>query len=45
MDTVQQQKIRLSQLEKGSRALIVEHEESAFKLTLMDMGCIPGEPV
>jgi len=38
-------KIRLSQLPTGSRALIVEHDESAFRLTLMEMGCIPGEPV
>ncbi|MDI9320344.1 MAG: FeoA family protein [Phycisphaerales bacterium] len=38
-------KIRLSQLPTGSRALIVEHEESAFRLTLMEMGCFPGEPV
>jgi ferrous iron transport protein A len=38
-------KIRLSKLPTGSRALIVEHEESAFRLTLMEMGCIPGEPV
>lgn len=37
--------IRLSALPKGSRALIKEHEESAFRLTLMEMGCIPGEPV
>lgn len=38
-------KLRLSQLPKGSRALITEHEESSFRLTLMEMGCIPGEPV
>ena len=38
-------KTRLSQLPKGSKAKIVAHEESAFRLTLMEMGCIPGEPV
>ncbi|GAA4453411.1 hypothetical protein GCM10023092_13730 [Rurimicrobium arvi] len=25
--------------------MIQEHEESAFRLTLMEMGCLPGEPV
>lgn len=43
--TEPQNKIRLSDLPLGSRALIAEHEESGFRLTLMEMGCIPGEPV
>ena len=45
MEAINSQSIRLSQLPKGKRALIREHEESGFQLTLMEMGCIPGEPV
>ncbi|MBL7710928.1 MAG: ferrous iron transport protein A [Chitinophagaceae bacterium] len=45
MEAINNQTIRLSQLPKGKRALIREHEESGFRLTLMEMGCIPGEPV
>lgn len=37
--------VRLSRLPKGTRAIIRNHEESDFQLTLMEMGCIPGEPV
>ncbi len=37
--------IRLSQLHAGTKAVIHSHEESEFQLTLMEMGCIPGEPV
>jgi ferrous iron transport protein A len=37
--------VRLSQLPTGKRAVIKSHEESDFQLTLMEMGCIPGEPV
>ncbi len=37
--------IRLSQLPNGKKAVIKRHEESEFQLTLMEMGCIPGEPV
>lgn len=37
--------LRLSQLPTGTRAVIKSHEESDFQLTLMEMGCIPGEPV
>jgi ferrous iron transport protein A len=37
--------VRLSQLPSGKRAVIKSHEESDFQLTLMEMGCIPGEPV
>ena len=37
--------VRLSQLPKGTRAVIKSHDESEVQLTLMEMGCIPGEPV
>lgn len=37
--------IKLSQLPAGKRAVIHSHDESEFQLTLMEMGCIPGEPV
>lgn len=37
--------IRLSQLPAGAKAVIHSHDESDFQLTLMEMGCIPGEPV
>lgn len=37
--------IRLSDLKKGQKAVINKHEESDFELTLMEMGCVPGEPV
>lgn len=46
MSTQEEDKgIRLSQLPKGSKAVIKSHDESELKLTLMEMGCIPGEPV
>ena len=35
----------LSQLTKGTRAVIKEHADTDFTLTLMEMGCISGEPV
>jgi ferrous iron transport protein A len=35
----------LSQLPAGRKAVIELHEESDFKLTLLEMGCLPGEPV
>ena len=37
--------MRLSQLPTGQKAMIRDHDESDFKLTLMEMGCVPGEPV
>ncbi len=37
--------IRLSHLPAGIKAVIKDHDESEFQLTLMEMGCIPGEPV
>lgn len=45
MDVTEETVMRLSELPAGKRALIKEHEQSEFKLTLMEMGCIPGEPV
>jgi len=41
----EQNAIRLSQLPTGTKAVIMSHEESDFHLTLLEMGCIPGEPV
>ena len=38
--------VRLSQLRAGTQAIIHAHDEDTdFRLTLMEMGCIPGEPV
>ena len=36
---------QLSRLKAGKRAVIKSHEDTDFRLTLMEMGCIPGEPV
>jgi ferrous iron transport protein A len=38
-------KVQLSKLKAGRRATIKEHEDTDFRLTLMEMGCVPGEPV
>lgn len=40
METVQ-----LSKLKAGRRAVIRRHDDTDFRLTLMEMGCVPGEPV
>ena len=45
MKVVEENAVRLSQLSTGTKAVIKSHEESDFQLTLMEMGCIPGEPV
>lgn len=38
--------LRLSQLRAGTQAVILAHDEdSEFRLMLLEMGCIPGEPV
>jgi ferrous iron transport protein A len=37
--------LKLSELPAGRKAVIKYHDESDFQLTLMEMGCIPGEPV
>lgn len=45
MSDVKEGIVRLSELEKGQKAIINNHEESEFQITLMEMGCVPGEPV
>ncbi|MBS1773286.1 MAG: ferrous iron transport protein A [Bacteroidetes bacterium] len=45
MNAEKEKIVRLSELPAGKKALIKEHEQSDFQLTLMEMGCIPGEPV
>ena len=35
----------LSRLKAGRKAIIREHVDTDFRLTLMEMGCLPGEPV
>jgi ferrous iron transport protein A len=45
MNVLEEQAMRLSQLPSGRKAVIRSHDESDFQLTLMEMGCIPGEPV
>ena len=45
MNVLEENVVRLSQLATGKRAVIKSHEESDFQLTLMEMGCIPGEPL
>lgn len=37
--------VQLSRLKAGKRAVIRSHEDTDFRLTLLEMGCIPGEPV
>lgn len=45
MNVLDEKTVRLSQLPAGKRAVIKAHEQSDFQLTLMEMGCVPGEPV
>ena len=45
MNVLEEKVMRLSQLPSGMRAVIKSHEESDFQLTLMEMGCVPGEPI
>ena len=45
MEDTRIQRMRLSQLPTGARAVIESHETSDFELTLLEMGCVPGEPV
>lgn len=37
--------IRLTELKKGQKAMIQHHDETEFRLMLMEMGCVPGEAV
>jgi len=45
MKVLEEKLVRLSVLPAGVKAVIQSQEESEFRLTLMEMGCIPGEPV
>lgn len=45
MSVLEQAEIRLSKLPAGKKAIISSHKETDFQLTLMEMGCVPGEPV
>ncbi len=45
MNVKEENVMRLSHLPPGTKAIIKSHDESDFQLTLMEMGCIPGEPV
>ena len=45
MTTGNEKAIRLSQLPAGRKAIIHSHDESEFQLILLEMGCLPGEPV
>ena len=37
--------VQLSRLKAGRKAVITRHEDTEFRLTLLEMGCIPGEAV
>jgi len=45
MSVTEDKTVRLSRLPTGTKAVIKSHDESEFQLTLLEMGCIPGEPV
>lgn len=45
MELTQDKYLRLTDLPTGKKAIIKQHEQSDFELTLMEMGCVPGEPV
>jgi ferrous iron transport protein A len=45
MRVLEDKVLRLSKLPAKVKAVVLNHEESDFRLTLMEMGCIPGEPV
>lgn len=45
MNLLEEKTLKLSQLPAGRKAVIKSHEPSDFQLTLMEMGCVPGEPV
>jgi len=45
MDQHKGKRIPLSGLPAGVRAVVQEHGETGLTLMLMEMGCIPGEPV
>ena len=37
--------VQLSKLKAGRKARISRHEDTEFRHTLMEMGCLPGEPI
>lgn len=45
MNTIHGTEIKLSGLPAGKKAIISSHAETDFRLLLMEMGCVPGEPV
>ena len=45
MEVLEGKVVRLTHLPIGIKGVIHSQEESEFTLTLMEMGCIPGEPV
>jgi len=45
VNVIEEKLVRLSQLPTGTKAVIKSQDDSDFRLTLMEMGCIPGEPV
>lgn len=45
MNVLEEKGVRLSELPAGVKAVIKSHDDSEFQLTLMEMGCIPGEAV
>ena len=45
MKVAEEQAVKLSLLPVGVKAVIKSQDDSDFRLTLMEMGCIPGEPV
>jgi ferrous iron transport protein A len=45
MSVLEDKLLRLSELPKGMKAVIKKHEQTELELMLMEMGCVPGEPV
>lgn len=41
----EQNSIRLSELKQGEQGIIMSQDDNDFAITLMEMGCVPGEPV
>lgn len=45
MSVLEDNVVPLSRLPKGRSAVIQSHERNDFELTLLEMGCVPGEAV
>ena len=45
MSTLEGTEVKLSKLPAGKKATIKSHAETDFRLLLLEMGCVPGEPV